>query len=130
MMKRFLFTLTKTWIGGALLGWALAHSSFLIPGEKMLETANLLAIHHPNPSYPLHILILPKGAYHSLQDLPTSDLAFERDLFQAVKELVRSLGLESRGYRLIVNGGKAQEVSHLHFHLISDHAGQKTAKDG
>ena len=28
--------------------------------------------------------------------------------------------LESKGYRLIVNGGNAQEVDHLHFHLISD----------
>jgi histidine triad (HIT) family protein len=120
-MKRLLYSIMKTWLGGALLGWVLAHSSFLVPGEKLLETATLLAVHHPNPSYPLHILILPKGPYRSLQDLPTPDLVLERELFQAVKELVRSFNLGSRRYGLIVNGGEAQEVSHLHFHLISEH---------
>jgi diadenosine tetraphosphate (Ap4A) HIT family hydrolase len=53
-------------------------------------------------------------------DLPSDDSAFETDLFKAVKQLVKRFELDKSSYRLIVNGGSAQEVDHLHFHLISD----------
>jgi len=119
-MKRFLFLLAKTWIGGVLLHWIIAFFSFAIPGEKLIETEALLAFHHPAPSYPLHILILPKAKYKSLMDLPSDDSVFEASLFEAVKDLVQRFELDDLGYRLIANGGLAQEVDHLHFHLISD----------
>jgi diadenosine tetraphosphate (Ap4A) HIT family hydrolase len=33
---------------------------------------------------------------------------------------VSELELERAGYRLVVNGGKYQDVAQLHFHLISE----------
>jgi histidine triad (HIT) family protein len=119
-MNHFLYTIAKTWIGGLLLHWIMAYFSFAIPGEKLIETDFVLAFHHPSPSYPLHILILPKSNFKSIKDLPSNDLAFESGLFLAVNELVQRFGLDRYGYRLIANGGNNQEVDHLHFHLISD----------
>ena len=119
-MNRFLFSLAKTWVGGVILHWIIAFFSFAIPGEKLIETESLLAFHHPAPSYPLHILILPKAKYRSLMDLPTEDSVFESGLFEAVKELVDRFSLDGLGYRLIANGGSYQEVDYLHFHLVSD----------
>ncbi len=119
-MKRFLFTLAKTWVGGVVLHWIFAYLSFVIPGEKLIETDTLIAFHHPSPSYPLHVLIVPKAKYRSLQDLPSDDQEFESGLFKALNELVQRFGLVAFGYRLIVNGGSAQDVDHLHFHLVSD----------
>jgi hypothetical protein len=46
--------------------------------------------------------------------------AFLADLFQTVGSLVTEFDLERRGYRLITNGGKYQEVALLHFHLITE----------
>ena len=43
--------------------------SFAIPLHKLRETPTLLAFYHPQPSYPVHILILPKRAIASLADL-------------------------------------------------------------
>jgi len=103
-----------------ILHWIFAYFSFAIPGEKLIENDTLLAFHHPSPSYPLHILIVPKAKFRSIVELPSDDLVFESGLFIAVKELVRSFSLEECGYRLIANGGSAQEVDHLHFHLVSD----------
>jgi len=119
-MSRFLYSIAKTWMGGLLLHWIIAFFSFAIPGEKLIETDSLVAFNHPSPSYPLHILIMPKARHKSLNDLPSDDLVFESGLFVSVNELVQRFGLESCGYRLITNGGSAQEVDHLHFHLISD----------
>ena len=119
-MKRLLYSIAKTWLGGLLLHWILAFFSFVIPGERLIETDSVLAFHHPSPSYPLHILILPKSKFKSIKDLPSDELVFESDLFATVNELVQKFGLDKYGYRLIANSGSAQEVDHLHFHLISD----------
>jgi len=119
-MKRLLFSLAKTGLGGWLLHWIIAYFSFLIPGQKLIETETILAFHHPQPSYPLHILIVPKAPYKNLTELPSKDRQLEFELFQAVNQLVDEYDLSSKGYRLIVNGGKFQEVPHLHFHLISE----------
>lgn len=119
-MIRFLYSIAKTWFGGLILHWIFAYFSFFIPGKRLVETDSVLAFHHPSPSYPLHILIVPKSKYSSLVDLPSNDHIFEVELFRVVNDLVKMFNLESKGYRLIVNGGNAQEVDHLHFHLISD----------
>jgi len=107
-------------VGGLILHWAVAYFAFLIPAKKMVETDTLVAFHHPSPSYPLHIVILPKGHYRAVTDLPSGDLRFEADLFKAVRQLVQLYHLENGNYRLIANGGQAQEVDHLHFHLVSE----------
>lgn len=119
-MNRFLYSIAKTWIGSLVLNWIFAYFSFVIPGKKLIETDTLFAFHHPSPSYPLHLLIVPKAKYRSLLELPSDDSVFESELFEAVKELVQRFDLEALGYRLIANGGNAQEVDHLHFHLISN----------
>lgn len=90
--------------------------SFAIPVERLRETETLLAFHHPKPSYPLHIVLLPKQAVPSLMDLDPNS-AFLSDLFATVQLLVTELQLPA--YRLIVNGGEYQDFPQLHFHLIS-----------
>ena len=117
-MANYLFRFTRTWLGSLLVGWLFAYFNFAIPVKRILETDALLAFHHPQPSYPLHILLVPKRKYKAIIDIPTEDIEFMQDLFKAVKELVNIYKLEKSGYRLITNGGSAQDVPHLHFHLI------------
>jgi histidine triad (HIT) family protein len=119
-MNRFLYWFAKTWLGAILLHWTVAYFTFLLPGKKLVETNSLVAFFHPSPSYPLHILIVPKRTYRSVTNLPSEDLVFEKDLFTAVRKLVQQFGLEDGSYRLIANGGSAQEVDQLHFHLVSE----------
>lgn len=95
--------------------------SFLIPVTRLRETANLLAFHHPSPSYKFHVLILPKRQVDSLASFDPNDAAFLTDLYSTVQSLVDEFQLKA--YRLIVNGGEYQDFPHLHFHLISDVTG-------
>ena len=76
-----------------------------------------MAFHHPRPSYPFHILLVPKKAVASLKELDPGDCAFLSDLYSAVQSLVDEFHLPA--YRLIVNGGEYQDFPQLHFHLIS-----------
>jgi histidine triad (HIT) family protein len=117
---RFLFRLARTAVGRRLIGWVFEHGSFAIPVRRLYETDTLMAFYHPAPSYPLHILLVPKKAIRSLTDLTPADVLFLADLFDAVRRLVAELKLEEAGYRLIVNGGPYQDVPQLHFHLVSE----------
>jgi histidine triad (HIT) family protein len=126
-MSRALFRLARR-LGGArffryLIGWSFAHMSFLIPVDRLHETETLVAFHHPRPSYPVHVLIVPKRARGKLTDVTAADVDFMADLFAAVRLLVDKLALEGPGYRLICNGGPYQDVPQLHFHLVSGEMG-------
>lgn len=96
------------------------YMSFAIPVHRLRETDTLLAFEHPKPSYPLHILIVPKKAIASMMAIAPADAVFLADVFQTVQSLVAEYQLEIRGYRLICNGGPNQDVPQLHFHLVSE----------
>jgi histidine triad (HIT) family protein len=115
-----LLRLARSRAAGWLIAFILARAAFLLPAERLVETRSLLVFDHPQPSYPVHILLVPRRRLVGLTDLGAEDAEFLQDLFAAVRHLVKALGLEPVGYRLIANGGALQDVPHLHFHLISD----------
>ena len=120
MMGRLLFRLARSSLAAFLVGWSFAYFSFALPVKRLKETDTLIAFHHPQPSHPLHILLVPKRARRNLPALSPSDADFSADLWAVVAELVAELNLEAGGYRLVANGGAYQDVPQLHFHLISD----------
>lgn len=92
--------------------------------RNIQENANWRAFYHPEPLYPLHILILPKSSVTSLVEAPNDSAEFYSDLFIIVKKLIDKLNLEERGYRLITNGGPNQSLPQWHWHLISENCGE------
>ena len=93
--------------------------SYLLPVDRLRETATLLAFRHPTPAYPFHVLLVPKKPIPALSALdPVTDAAFLADVFATAQSLVKEFNLPA--YRLIVNGGEYQDFPYLHFHLISD----------
>lgn len=97
--------------------------SFAIPTQRLYETENLVAFHHSQPAYPLHILLVPKRAIASLAEIEPEHQAFLADLFATTRCLIADFQLEGTGYRLIANGGKFQDIPQLHFHLIAGEPG-------
>ena len=94
--------------------------SFAIPVKRLRETETLIAFYHPKPAYPFHVLLVPKKAVASLNELDPTDTTFLTDLYSTVQNLVDEFQLAEGAYRLIVNGGEVQDFPQLHFHLISD----------
>lgn len=97
--------------------------SFAIPVQRLRETETLMAFHHPNPSYPFHVLLVPKKSVASLIEFNSKDTAFLTDLYSTVQSLVDEFQLSA--YRLIVNGGEYQDIPQLHFHLVSEVEGHR-----
>lgn len=100
------------------IGWMFTNMSFAIPAKRLRETDTLMAFFHPKPSYPFHVLLVPKKAVVSLKELDCTDTVFLSDLYSTIQSLVDEFQLPA--YRLIVNGGEYQDFPQLHFHLISE----------
>jgi len=92
-----------------------------IPAKRVYEDDYALAFHDLNPQAPVHILVIPKGAYVSWDDFSQRASADEIAGFvRAVGHVAREQGLVAPGYRLLANVGadSGQEVPHLHVHLF------------
>ena len=92
-----------------------------IPCKKVYEDQWALAFHDINPVSPVHVLVIPKGAYVAFADFSATASAEEiAGFIRAVGTVARDLGLEAPGYRLLANMGEdsGQEVPHLHIHLF------------
>jgi len=92
-----------------------------IPCKKVHEDDHTLAFHDISPQAPVHVLVIPKGAYVSMADFTARASAEEQGAFlAAVGAVARALGLEENGYRVLSNVGQhgGQEVPHLHVHIF------------
>lgn len=91
-----------------------------IPANKVYEDDFALAFHDIAPQAPVHILVIPKGAYVSWDDFSAqaSDAeigGFTRAVGHVAREYVGD------GYRILANAGahSGQEVPHLHVHVFA-----------
>jgi diadenosine tetraphosphate (Ap4A) HIT family hydrolase len=92
-----------------------------LPCAKVYEDEWTLAFNDIRPQAPVHVLVIPKGAYVSWDDFTAKAPAEEiAGLMRAVGNVTRQLELERPGYRLMVNmGGHGhQEIAHLHVHIF------------
>jgi histidine triad (HIT) family protein len=93
-----------------------------IPSKRVYEDEHALAFHDINPLAPLHILVIPKGAYVCWDDFSAKASDAEVAGFvRAVGKVAREAGLVESGYRLLANTGvnSGQEVPHLHVHIFA-----------
>ncbi|WP_230291699.1 histidine triad nucleotide-binding protein [Croceicoccus sp. Ery5] len=92
-----------------------------IPSTRVYEDEWAIAFHDIAPVAPVHVLVIPRGAYVSWDDFSDRAPAEEVAGFvRAVGNVARQLGLVEQGYRLINNIGPdgGQIVPHLHVHLL------------
>ena len=96
-----------------------------IPNDTVLETEHSLAFNDIAPQAPVHVLVIPKGAYvchdHFAADASAGEIV---DFMRANAEVCRlcnvSPGDGYAGFRVIGNAGEAamQEVPHYHLHIL------------
>ncbi|HUK06700.1 MAG TPA: histidine triad nucleotide-binding protein [Stellaceae bacterium] len=92
-----------------------------IPCNKVYEDEHVLAFHDIRPQTPTHVLVIPKGAYRSLDDFAAKASDAElAAVLRATAAIARQLGIVEGGYRILANHGRDahQEVPHFHIHLF------------
>lgn len=96
-----------------------------IPADTVAENDHALAFRDIRPQAPVHVLVIPKGAYVSYDDFAANASDAEIVGFhRLVAEVARAQGLSlaegNQGFRAITNAGAhgVQEVPHFHLHLL------------
>ena len=97
-----------------------------IPNKTVLESAHTLAFHDIGPQAPVHVLVIPKGAYvsfdHFAAEASAEELVdFHRTAARIIADLALAPGDSGAGYRTISNAGDHghQEVPHYHMHILA-----------
>jgi len=91
-----------------------------IPNKTVYENDYALAFEDIAPQAPVHVLVIPKGAYVSLDHFARDASAEEHQGFmQAVAEVCRIMDVDE-GFRAIANTRVhgVQDVPHYHMHII------------
>ncbi|MEA5047943.1 MAG: histidine triad nucleotide-binding protein [Eubacteriales bacterium] len=91
-----------------------------IPSKKVYEDDLVYSFADINPQAPAHILVVPKKHIPGVNDLSKEDEAIVGHAYGVIAKLVRELGIDESGYRIVVNSGRdgQQSVPHLHFHVL------------
>ena len=87
-----------------------------IKKEFLYEDEDVMVFPDIHPVKPVHILIIPKT--HVEDFLALEDPLLKEKLLSVVQTMVESAELDDKGYRIVINGGGAQEIQHLHIHLM------------
>lgn len=91
-----------------------------IPAKLAFENDDVLAFHDIDPKAPVHVLVIPRKHINAVAALADADAALMGSVIVAARNLARELGIESGGYRLVLNNGAnaGQTVDHVHVHVL------------
>jgi len=90
-----------------------------LPGEILYEDEDLAVIKDINPEAPVHLLIITKKHYDSLNSLDEKTAQIGAKMFLTAKRMAEAQGIQS-GYKVMVHCGReaGQLIRHLHMHLM------------
>jgi histidine triad (HIT) family protein len=89
-----------------------------IPATIVSRTDKAVVFRDINPQAPTHLLVIPTQHVASLSDeAATVDLGM---LLRTASQAAKQEGIDSSGYRVVVNSGEngGQTVDHLHLHVL------------
>ncbi len=91
-----------------------------IETEIIFENKNIVAFRDINPQAPVHILLIPKIHFSTLNDLTSGDIKLAGSLIYTAAKLAKTEGIADQGYRTGFNCNKwgGQTVYHIHLHLL------------
>lgn len=91
-----------------------------IPANIVFEDDQVIAFRDIAPQAPTHVLIIPKKPIPRLAEAGPQDHQVLGHLLLQAARVAERLGLQSSGYRLVINNGPdaGEAVPHLHCHIL------------
>ncbi len=89
-----------------------------IPATLVGESDTCLAFRDIAPQAPVHVLVIPRTHYRSLNETPNGSVLGE--MGELAKQVAREQGIAESGYRVVLNTGDngGQTVHHIHMHVL------------
>jgi histidine triad (HIT) family protein len=91
-----------------------------MPAKILFENERVLAFEDIRPRAPVHVLVIPKDHFASLNDVPAGAEALLGEILLEAREIARAKGIGETGYRIVLNTARdsGQEVFHIHVHVL------------
>ena len=86
-----------------------------IAKEFTFEDEDIMVFPDIHPVRPVHMLIVPKVHVEDFLEFNDEKLMLKAKTM--IDKVIRDNGLDKKGYRIGINGGGAQIVNHVHFHV-------------
>ncbi len=90
------------------------------PAQMLHQDDEIVAFRDIRPKAPTHILVVPRKHITALNEVTQTDLPLISKMTKVANDLAVKEGVSGKGYRVIINCGRAgnQVVGHLHMHLL------------
>ncbi|MBI2465400.1 HIT domain-containing protein [Candidatus Shapirobacteria bacterium] len=95
-----------------------------LPATFLYQDEQVMVFNDIHPVREFHVLIVPKT--HIVDTGAVEEIGIFAKLFEIAKKVITQEKLNGKGYRIVINGGGAQLIDHLHLHLMAPVT--KTAK--
>ena len=91
-----------------------------IPADTLHRDGHCFVIRDIAPKAPVHLLVIPNLHIEGLSGLSEEQRGAIGGMYAAAGRMAVGEGVDSSGYRLVVNQGKDadQTVDHLHLHVL------------
>lgn len=91
-----------------------------IPSKIVYEDDLILAFDDINPQAPVHVLIIPKEHFDSLNSVADDPNGLLSHILLKAREIAGIKGIRESGYRIVLNTARdsGQDVFHIHFHIL------------
>ncbi|MEU8664404.1 HIT domain-containing protein [Actinoplanes philippinensis] len=83
-----------------------------------METATVLAFEHTRPSWPVHIVVVPKRHTPSLIQLGEGGEELLLEVLRVVQQIAEQVCKEYGAACVMTNVGAYQDSKHLHWHVL------------
>ncbi|MBI3896521.1 MAG: histidine triad nucleotide-binding protein [Acidobacteria bacterium] len=89
------------------------------PAKIIYEDESCIAFQDINPQAPVHLLVIPRKHFASVEEAEMDDLPLLGHLYRVAAKLAQEYKITD-GYRMVVNTGvgAGQSVFHFHLHLL------------
>lgn len=89
-----------------------------IPADVVGESDYCMAFRDIAPQAPVHLLVVPKKHYTSMNDMPDGSVLGAMAML--ARSVAKEQGLAADGYRAVINTGAngGQTVPHIHMHIL------------
>lgn len=87
-----------------------------IPKEFEYQDDKILVFADIHPVALVHLVIIPREHVDDFYNVKDDSIYLA--VAGAIRKMIEQNKLMGRGYRVVLNGGGAQIIQHLHFHLI------------
>lgn len=91
-----------------------------IPAKVVYEDDRVIAFEDINPQAPVHVLLIPKEHFVSLNDIPEEKMELVGHILSKARWVAQEKGIKESGYRIVLNTARdsGQDVFHIHFHVL------------